>query len=469
MENEVLIAILTKLVEDRLASLPAIAGPRGPRGRDGVRGEDGRGFVFADHEASIKTWVSEFSLKFEDLSTEQLELLRGPRGRDGADGKDFQFAEHSADVDSLIRKAISDISDTLKLKFSDLSADEISALRGPSGADGKGIVFEDHADIFREWARGFALKFEDLNAEQIEALRGPRGRDGSHGRDGNGFVFEEHKDGIERLLRSCVSGLSDELKLRFSDLSEDERESLRGPRGKDGRAGRDFIFDEHREFFESLKFKFSDFTEEELAAFKLQFSHLTEDEKASLKLQFKDLTEEDRSLLRGPRGARGQRGASGRDGNTGPMGPRGLPGPTGITGRSGSNGRDGTNGYDAPYITSIEIEQENGSFNFIFIFSDGSEIRTDKVVLPQSAPTVYVPISSGGSSVTTKEYEERIDEVSLSVTYIGKAKIGAVTDEAVWQIERMSTVGTQTILQWANNSSKFNCVWDDRADLTYGS
>lgn len=361
MESEVLLALISKIVDQRIAGLPVVSGQRGPRGFTGAPGADGKGFVFSEHEATIRQWVQDFALKFEDLTAEQVEALRGARGRDGADGKDFVFSEHSADVDRLIRQAISDASENLKLKFADLSADEIAAIRGPKGADGRS------------------------------------------------FIFEENKDAIEGIIRDSIDRISDRLKLRLSDLDEEEIEQLRGPRGRDGRNGRDgadFDFESHREFFLSLKPKFSDYTAEEREALRLHFSDLTPEEKSELKLRFEDLTEDDRAVIRGPRGPKGQKGSPGRDGDdgkTGKMGPRGLPGPQGIRGLPGARGKDGidgrsgVDGQDAPYVTDISIDEfpVRNEIAFVFHFSDGSSITTESVKLPQHT-NIYVEGGGGG-------------------------------------------------------------------------
>lgn len=375
MENEILIALVTKLVEDRIAEIPVVSGHRGPRGPVGPAGQDGKGFVFEEHEEKIRSWAKEFALKFEDLSEEQIQKLRGPRGRDGVDGK-----------------------------------------------------------------------------------------------DGDDFKFEEHRERIHGIIREAVGEIRDSLRLKFSDLDESEINELRGPRGRDGRDGRDFDFDEHREFFESLRLRFSDLTDEEKDSLKLHFSQLTEEEKSSLKLKFSDLTEDERALIRGPRGVRGQRGSPGRDGAVGPIGPigpRGLPGPRGIAGlvgKDGKDGKDGVDGKDAPVIVAIDIDEVGDDIVFVFEFSDGSIIRSDRIKLP--AP---VNVYNGGGGVGRKavSYETRIDEVDATLTYVGKANPGSDTDQNVWQIQRILVVGSETVIEFADGNAEFDNVWDNRASLTY--
>ncbi len=541
MQDEILIALLSKLVDEKLGSLPIVHGPRGLRGATGVPGINGRDFVFADHESNIKAWTKEFALKFQDLSADDIASLRGPRG---VDGRDFVFADH-ADI-------IRGYAQECALKFADLSLDEIESLRGPrglAGADGRGFVFVEHEEQIKSWAKEFALKFQDLSAEEISALRGPKGRDGRDGQDGKAgadfvfadhearikswakefalkfhdltteeqeslrgprglrgqrgeggkdFIFADHIADIEAILRSEIHKASEYLKLKFADLSADDIEALRGPRGRDGRDGKGFVFDEHLEFFKSLKLKFSDLTDEERESLVLKFSSLSNEEKDSLKLRFADLTDEDRFSLRGPRGVRGQKGQPGRDGEDG-QSIRGLPGPTGLSGRpgirgiNGVDGVDGLDGRDAAWVTDIRLETVGNKLFMVFTFSDATEIETNRVELPGKPTTFIAPSPYMGGGADGKSayqswlklgntgtetdfinylrmpmfYDTRIDEASDSTTYIGKAATGSSDSEPVWQIKRITISGVETSIEWADGSAGFDQVWDDRAGLSY--
>jgi len=79
MEHEILIALLAKKIEQRLAALPDNSPLRGPRGQRGVAGRDGKDFDFKEVEPIVKEWIKEFSLKFEDLTPENIESLKGPK------------------------------------------------------------------------------------------------------------------------------------------------------------------------------------------------------------------------------------------------------------------------------------------------------------------------------------------------------------------------------------------------------
>lgn len=60
-----------------------------------------------------------------------------------------------------------------------------------------------------------------------------------------------------------------------------------------------------------------------------------------------------------------------------------------------------------------------------------------------------------------------IDEVSETVTYIGAAKPGVGTDEARWQIRKVTEVGTETLFEFADGDDRYDNIWDNRALLSY--
>jgi hypothetical protein len=233
---------------------------RGPRGQEGKPGRDGKDFSPEEWKSHWEELAQKFALKFEDFTTEQISQLRGPSGRngkDGRDGKDFSAEEHREEWACLAQSAA--------LKFEDFTAEQIAQLRGPKGRDGrdgKDFSWEEYETRIQCLCRELVvscseilrLKFSDLSSEEIEQLRGPRGRDG---RDGKNFDFEEHRSFFESLkprfsdftadekesLRLKFSDLTEEekssLKLRFEDLSEDDKISIRGARGKRGQIGKE--------------------------------------------------------------------------------------------------------------------------------------------------------------------------------------------------------------------------------------
>lgn len=387
MKLEILLALVTKLIEDKVESLEIPL--RGERGRDGTS------FDIEAHGPYIKQWVKEYSLKFSDLSLEEIQSLKGKDGVDGRDG----LTPSKEDIQEIVSKNI----ESLKLKFSDLSEDEIETLRGPrgqrgkSGEDGKSFIFEENVDKFNELIfesivalkEDLKLKFSDLTDRDIEQLKG---RDGRDGKDGKSFIFEDNKEDIFGYVKDFITVIKGDLKLSFNDLSEEEKESL-----------------------------------------KLTFSKLSDSEKNELKLKFSDLSVDDKEEIRGPRGQKGKRGdpgEKGEKGDRGAQGLRGMPGPMGVQGIAGLSGRDGKDGKDAPRITFVEAEElSNDEARFTFYFDDGSSVSTNDLKLPRATPKeVYIVggVSSGGGGGSGGTGADGKSAYEIAV------ENGFVGDETAW-------------------------------------
>jgi len=78
-------------------------------------------------------------------------------------------------------------------------------------------------------------------------------------------------------------------------------------------------------------------------------------------------------------------------------------------------------------------------------------------------------MSSGVSIVSagTSAYTVVLDEVSDTLTYVGKAAPRSSTADPVWQIRRLSKSGTVLSVEYASGDDSFTNVWDDRASLEY--
>jgi hypothetical protein len=66
-----------------------------------------------------------------------------------------------------------------------------------------------------------------------------------------------------------------------------------------------------------------------------------------------------------------------------------------------------------------------------------------------------------------KRLTVRLDEVSDTLFYVGKALIGKVNSDANWLIIRYTKVGNVLMSEYANGSENFDQVWNNRASLTY--
>ena len=108
-----------------------IIGPRGPKGDKGDKGQDG-------------------TVAFEELTNEQLEMIRGPQGQDGA------------------------------VAFEELTDEQIEMLRGPQGIRGpQGPQGEQGPK-----GQDGTVAFDSLTDTQIASLRGPQGIQGPQGPQG---------------------------------------------------------------------------------------------------------------------------------------------------------------------------------------------------------------------------------------------------------------------------------------------
>lgn len=100
---------------------------------------------------------------------------------------------------------------------------------------------------------------------------------------------------------------------------------------------------------------------------KLKFSDLTSEQKDELKLHFSDLTEEDKAELKGekgdigPQGLRGEQGIQGETGPQGPIGETGPQGPVGPKGEQGVKGDKGDTGSGFKVLGYFSTQEELGS------------------------------------------------------------------------------------------------------------
>ena len=76
------------------------------------------------------------------------------------------------------------------------------------------------------------------------------------------------------------------------------------------------------------------------------------------------------------------------------------------------------------------------------------------------------PLDSYGAEIIGR-LTLRLDDVSSSLTYVGKAMVGTLTSLPMWQIQRLLTSGTVLAIEWPDGSADSNFIWDDRATYTY--
>lgn len=72
-------------------------------------------------------------------------------------------------------------------------------------------------------------------------------------------------------------------------------------------------------------------------------------------------------------------------------------------------------------------------------------------------------VNAGGSST----FATRTDDVGSGITYVGKAVVGSVTSDSVWQISRITETDGDLVVQYADGNASFDNIWDNRASLSY--
>ena len=111
----------------------------------------------------------------------------------------------------------------------------------------------------------------------------------------------------------------------------------------------------------------------------------------------------------------------GEKGDQGLAGLNGIPGQPGLKGSPGINGIDGIDGKDAPVIVDVSINKKrNGSYYFVFTFSDLTSIKSNDFKLPKSVFQQMVNIiksSTGGGgnfgSGALVDLGERVNDDSV--------------------------------------------------------
>lgn len=322
-------------------------------------------------------------------------------------------------VDSLVSDAIKNLK----------PLEGIQGVRGLKGRDGNDFRIEDHTEILLKLIKENIPTKIELTEEQRISLKGDMGPRGLSGKDGIGidgkagkdFNFEESREEIKLIVNSYIESISESLALKFEDLTEEQQNSLRGPRGQRGKAGRDFDLEES---LPSISNELKTILDNLAPELKMKFSELTEEEKDSLKLKFSSLTDDERYSLRGSRGQKGKQGIQGEagvngiNGKDGKNGLRGIPGLSGRDGTNGLDGRDGVDGEDAPKIVDISVNKKKDSFNLVFEFEDGTEIISENIKIPKSE-IIYYPIGGG-----SEDFHSGYSEILVAKTiYSGKQMI----------------------------------------------
>jgi hypothetical protein len=102
--------------------------------------------------------------------------------------------------------------------------------------------------------------------------------------------------------------------------------------------------------------------------------------------------------------------------------------------------------------------------------------RPDMIGSGHNSPEAWIlweQLGHVGNSASGEAYqriqetnETQIIDVNGNDIYIGYAIAGTATSSNSWKIKKINTVNPITIM-WADASTLYNKVWDDRASYTY--
>ena len=91
-------------------------------------------------------------------------------------------------------------------------------------------------------------------------------------------------------------------------------------------------------------------------------------------------------------------------------------------------------------------------------------------VLYSLSPTFFSSqafLSSSGTPEMPVDETTRLDSVSPSVSYVGKATVGSLESSPSWKISKITVVDNDIEILWAAGSSSYTNVWADRLSLSY--
>lgn len=111
------------------------------------------------------------------------------------------------------------------------------------------------------------------------------------------------------------------------------------------------------------------------------------------------------------------------------------------------------------FTRAVYEEEPTVSFRSVLVDKHGNKID-DNHPLPSKL------IDSSVNS-TPVEFATRVDEASSTVIYIGQAIPGSQDSAAMWLIKKIIISGATVSTLYANGSSAYDQVWNNRAALTY--
>ena len=77
----------------------------------------------------------------------------------------------------------------------------------------------------------------------------------------------------------------------------------------------------------------------------------------------------------------------------------------------------------------------------------------------------FLPFS--GTPEMPADETTRLDSVSSSVSYVGKAPVGSLESSTSWKISKITVVDNDIEILWAGGLASYTNAWTDRLSLIY--
>ena len=94
------------------------------------------------------------------------------------------------------------------------------------------------------------------------------------------------------------------------------------------------------------------------------------------------------------------------------------------------------------------------------------KINTDNLDVALSTRATEATLLTVTNEVSFKNKLLQVDSVGAT-TYLGYAEAGTLTSGATWAIKRIVETGNDVAITWADGTSDFDNIWNDRLTLTY--
>ena len=144
---------------------------------------------------------------------------------------------------------------------------------------------------------------------------------------------------------------------------------------------------------------------------------------------------------------------------------------------SNANGVSGARGLlnslGVPLGTNI-INNDGSEINSEFlVVNAGQSLKITMLSYVSGLAYVRVVSSAVPSHISISGYADSApykiltDQVNESTTYIGKAYAGSGSDVAVWRVSRLTDSDNDISLLYADGSTSFDKIWDNRAGYSY--